>query len=47
MEVSEIISSLRKEELLERRTTLLRQITKDDNLQTAFKLIVNSGYGAL
>lgn len=41
------LSSLRKEDLLERRTALLNAINKDNNIQTTFKLINNSGYGAL
>lgn len=45
--MSENLSSLRKEELLERYNQIKNEVSKYDNLQTAYKLIGNSGYGAL
>jgi len=45
--MSEDYSSLRKEELIERRNQLINKVNQLNNLQTAFKLINNSGFGAI
>jgi DNA polymerase elongation subunit (family B) len=47
MESTETYSSLRKEELLERHNQITNKINLYNNLQQAYKLIGNSGYGAL
>lgn len=45
--MSENLSSLGKEELLERYNQLTNEVNTYNNLQNAYKLIGNSGYGAL
>lgn len=45
--MSENYSSMRKEELIERRNQIMNEISRYQNLQMATKIKLNSAYGAL
>jgi hypothetical protein len=47
MEMQETLTSMRKEELLERRGQLMKDISRYHNMQLAKKIQLNSAYGAL
>lgn len=46
MELEEDYSALGKEELIARRDQYQNEYNKYKNIQTAYKLLNNSGYGA-
>lgn len=45
--MSKDYSSMRKEELLEHRKQIIKEISRFHNLQMATKIKLNSAYGAL
>lgn len=45
--MSENYSSMRKEDLIERRKQIINEISRYQNLQMAAKIKLNSAYGAL
>lgn len=47
MDLPEDLGSLRKEEILEHHNRLTNDVNFYNNLQNSYKLIGNSGYGAL